>query len=239
MPGRGESQRARVGVEQHDHQRDELLDAVGRRHLGVELLERLGRVAVLAQEDTEEVLGLEGGDRRLDAPAGDVADDRGDARRGDAEHVVEVAGHDTGTGLVDPAELEAREVGQVLGRQPLGPALGGELLLAEHLLGPALEVVAVLGQAGLPGEVAAVGHRQGHGNQDQEEEQAGDALTGQDHAARGESEHAVEARGVQVLAERGSGEHRHVGIAAPLGLDALPHHVQTSRRPGPDTGSDQ
>ena len=35
----------------------------------------------------------------------------------DAEHVVEVAGHEPGAGLVHPAELEAREVGQ----RPRGP----------------------------------------------------------------------------------------------------------------------
>jgi hypothetical protein len=73
---------ARLGVEQHDAQRDELLAAVERRHLPVQLLEGLGRVAVLAEEHPQEVLGLEGGDRRLDAVAGDVADDRGQAGGG-------------------------------------------------------------------------------------------------------------------------------------------------------------
>ena len=144
-----------------------------RRHLAVELLEGLGRVAVLPQEDPQQVLGLEGGDRRLDAVAGDVADHRGDAGGRDAEHVVEVAGHQAGAGLVHPAELEAGEVGQLLGGEAGGPALRGQLLLAQDLLGPALEEGPVLGDAGLPAEVAAEDDRQAHRHEDEAEEQLG------------------------------------------------------------------
>ena len=79
VPGGRDPERGRLGVE-HDHaDRDELLEALERRHLPVQLLERLGRIAVLPQEHPQQVLGLEGGDRRLDAVAGDVADDRRDA----------------------------------------------------------------------------------------------------------------------------------------------------------------
>ena len=153
--------------------RDELLQPLERRHLAVELLEGLGRVAVLPQEHPQQVLGLEGGDRRLDAVAGDVADDRRDAGRRHAEHVVEVAGHQAGAGLVHAAELEAREVGQLLGRQAGRPAARRQLLLREHLLGAALEEAAVLGQPRLAAEVAPEDDRQADGHQDEGEEQAG------------------------------------------------------------------
>ena len=77
MAGRGVAQRAGLGVEHDDAQRDELLGPAVGGHLVVQLLERLGRVAELLEEHPQQVLGLEGGDRRLDAVAGDVADDRG------------------------------------------------------------------------------------------------------------------------------------------------------------------
>ena len=108
VAGRRDPQRGGLGVEHDDADGDELLEPLERRHLPVELLERLGRVAVLAEEHPQQVLGLEGGDRRLDAVAGDVADHRRDAGGRDPEHVVEVAGHEAGAGLVHPAELEAR-----------------------------------------------------------------------------------------------------------------------------------
>ena len=122
MTGRRHAQRGRLRVEHDDADRDELLEALERRHLPVELLQRLRRIAVLAEEHAQQVLGLEGGDGRLDAMPGDVADDRRDAGGRHAEHVVEVAGHETGAGLVHPPELEAGEVGQVLGGQAGGPA---------------------------------------------------------------------------------------------------------------------
>ena len=82
----------------------------------------------------------------LDAVAGDVADDRGHPGGAEPEHVVEVAGHEAGAGLVDLPELEARRwSGSVLGGQARGPAPGGQLLLGEHLLGPPLELPAGLG----------------------------------------------------------------------------------------------
>ena len=120
-----------------------------RRHLAVQLLEGLGRVAELTEEHPQQVLGLERGDRRLDAVAGDVADDRRDPGRRQAEDVVEVAGHQPGAGLVDPADLEAGEVGQILGRQALGPPAGRQLLLGQHLSAPGARADAALGQAGL------------------------------------------------------------------------------------------
>ena len=155
MAGGGDAQRGRLGVEHHHADRDELLDALERRHLPVELLERLRRIAELPEEDPQQVLGLERGDRRLDAVTGDVADHRRDARGRHAEHVVEVAGHEAGAGLVHAAELEAGEVGQVLGGEPGRPAPRRQLLLGQHLLGAPLEEAAVLGQAGLPSEVLA------------------------------------------------------------------------------------
>ena len=169
MAGRGVAQGAGLGVEHDDGQGDELLVPADARHLLVELLERLGRVAVLAQEHPQEVLGLEGGDRGLDAVAGHVADDRGQAAGRRAEHVVEVAGHVPAAGLVDRADLEAREVVEVLGGQAGGPPLRGQLLLGEHLLGPPLELGAALGEAGVAGEGPA--ERQAGAHRDEHEQE--------------------------------------------------------------------
>ena len=120
-----------------------------------------------AQEHAQQVLGLERGDRRLDAVAGHVADDRGDPARRDAEHVVEVAGHEPGARLVDAADLEAGEVGQVVGREALGPAPRRELLLREHLLGPPLEHGPFLEQPRLADEVAPVDEVERDGHEDE------------------------------------------------------------------------
>ena len=170
VAGRRDAQGGGLGVEHHDADGDELLGALEGRHLAVELLEGLRRVAELPEEHPQQVLGLERGDRRLDAVAGDVADHRRDARGRDPEHVVEVAGHEPGAGLVHAAQLEAGEVGQVLGGQAGGPAAGCQLLLGEHLLGPALQHDAVLGEAGLAAEVLPEEHRQADRDQDEGEE---------------------------------------------------------------------
>jgi hypothetical protein len=236
MPGRGEPQGAGIGVEDDHHQRDEFLGPFRGEHLGVELLERLGGVAVLAQEHPQQVLGLEGGDGRLDPPAGHIADNRGDARWCHPEHVEEVAGHDAGAGLVHTAELEARELGQVLGRQPGGPALGRQLLLAEDLLGLALDGGAILGQLGLAREVAPECHRQRHRNEDQHEQQAGDVLPRHHHAGRGDGEHGVQAGGVEVLAKRRSRQHRDVGVGTTFALDPPPHDEEAACRSSPHDG---
>src|SRR3546814_20287168 len=118
------------------------------------LLPRLSRIAELPQEPPEEVLGREGCDRRLDAVTGDVADHRGDAGGGHPEHVVEVAGHEPGSGLVGAAQLEAGEVGQLLGCAACGPLAWRQLLLREHLLGPPLAAGSVLGTAGPPAQAS-------------------------------------------------------------------------------------
>src|SRR3546814_13039856 len=91
-------------------ERDELLLALEARHLAVQLLQRLSRIAELPQEHPEEVLGLEGCDRRLDAVPGAVADHRGDAGWGNPYHGVEVAGHEPGSGWVDADTLAAGHV---------------------------------------------------------------------------------------------------------------------------------
>ena len=98
-------------------------------HLPVEFLERLRRIAELTEEDAQQVLRLERGDRRLDAVAGDVTDDRGDAVLVQPEEVVEVARHEASTGLVHAADIEAGERGQIVGGQTLGPAPRRQLLL--------------------------------------------------------------------------------------------------------------
>src|SRR3546814_7946769 len=54
VPGRCHAQRGGLGVE-HDHaERDELLLALEARHLAVQLLQRLSRIAELPQERSEE-----------------------------------------------------------------------------------------------------------------------------------------------------------------------------------------
>ena len=124
MAGGGVAQRAHLGIEHHHAHGDELLAPPHARDLAVELLQGLRRVPELTEEDPQEVLGLEGGDRRLDAVPGDVADHGHDAGRRRAEHVVEVAGHEPRARAVEGAELEAGELGGPVGRQPGGPAPG-------------------------------------------------------------------------------------------------------------------
>src|SRR3546814_20290175 len=79
-------------------ERDELLFALEARHLAVPLLQPLSRIAELPQEHPEEVLGLEGCDRRPDAVNSDVAHHRGDAGVGQPEPVVDVSANDPGSG---------------------------------------------------------------------------------------------------------------------------------------------
>ena len=55
------------------------------------------------------------------------AEDGGHPGGPDPVHVEEVAGHEPGTGLVHPADLEPGEVGYLLGREAGRPCLGGEL----------------------------------------------------------------------------------------------------------------
>ena len=87
--------------------------------------------------------------------------------------VVEVAGEQAGAGLVDPADVVAGDGGQVVGGEPLGPPLRGQLLLGEHLLGPPLDRGPALEQAGLPDEVAPVDEGQGHRHEDEGVEDVG------------------------------------------------------------------
>ena len=58
MASRCVAQGASLGVEHDDSRRDEFLVAVAGGELLVELLERLGRIAELTQENPEQVLGL-------------------------------------------------------------------------------------------------------------------------------------------------------------------------------------
>ena len=157
MAGRCEPQAARLGVDHDRHHRDQLLGPAGGRHHQVELLHRLGRVAVLPQEHPQQVLDLEGGDRRLDAVPGHVADDDGQAGRRDRVHVVEVPGHEAFARLVDPADLEPLDLGQILGRQPGRPAARRFQLLLERPFRFADDERPLFGQVGLvqePGPVA-------------------------------------------------------------------------------------
>ncbi len=169
MAGRGETQRPGHLVEHHRAERHQLLGPALRRQHHVELLHGLAGIAVLAEEHPEEVLDLEGGDRGLDAVAADVTDDRrqaGQRRRGE---VVEVAGHGAGARLVDVTDLEALDVGQVGGGQPLRPPHGRQLLLGQDLLGPPLEQRPLLGQASRGQEPRPVPQRDGDRHQHEEE----------------------------------------------------------------------
>ena len=125
-------------------QRDALMEVL--RQLGTHPPQGFPRIAELAKEDTKEVLGLEGGDRWFDAVAGHVADDRGDAVRRDAEHVVEIPSHEASPRLVDTTDVETGKVGEVVGRQSLRPSSRRQLLLRQHLLSTALEHGPVLEQ---------------------------------------------------------------------------------------------
>ena len=200
MPGRGVAQGARLGVEHDDRGGDELLVTVAGRQLLVELLERLGRITELPQEDAQQILGLERRDRRLDAVTGDVADDRGDPGRPDAVHVEEVTGHQARTGLVHTADLETGEVRDLLGREPSRPRLRRQLLLLERLTGTPFDVPPVASHAGFTNRQPSPPQRgeRRHRQDGEEHDEIGVVRDGD----RGErrSEHAVDDRRVGFLA---------------------------------------
>ena len=169
---------------------------LGRRHLRVELLERLGRVAVLAEEHPQQVLGLEGGDRRLDAVAGDVADDRGEPGRRHPEHVVEVAGHEPGAGLVDPADLEARR-SRAGPRGPAGrpSACGASSSWLSTSSARRSSVVRSSARRASRAKSRPNTTDSADRHEDEQEQQAGDALAPRPaHAGGRHGQHAVEAR---------------------------------------------
>ena len=237
VAGGGVPQRAGGLVEHDETQGDELLVAGLGRDDGVELLQRLGRVPVLAQEDPQQVLDLEGGDRRLDAVAGDVADDRGHPLGAGGGHVVEVAGHEPRAGLVGPADLEALELGQLLGGEPGGPAPGGQVLLGEHLLGPPLQAGPLLDEVGLGQE--ALAPDEGHGDGD-DQQGLGEPRPGADEggAGRDDGHHHVQQAGVDLLAVAPIGPGWPPCCpAGPLpSPKPPPRPLQPQCRPGPDDG---
>jgi hypothetical protein len=137
-----------------------------------------------------------------------------------------------------PAQLEAGEVRQLLGGEAGGPLARRQLVLGEDLLGLALELVAVLGDAGDPAEVAVVVDRHPHRDDDQAEQGTRLRRAGDGHDERRDGEQAVQQAGVQLLAERGAGEHGLVGAVSVLGLDALPALLEPERGAAPDHGRD-
>ncbi len=234
---RGVPQRLRLGVEHQHDQRDELLTPVDRRHLPVEFLERLRRIAELGEERPQQVLGLKGGDRRLDAMAGDIADDRCQPRRRSLEDVEEVAGHEAGSRLVDASHLEAGELGKVLGGESGGPCLGGQVLLVQRLLGTALDVDCLASHASLTDGVARP-DRGDQGRQSDEGKQ--DRHTGRVEVGADERHHRqqpVEDRRVGLLAEGRPGQR--VGVRRRLGVDPVDQPVAVPRRTCPAEGGCQ
>ena len=185
------------------------------RHLAVELFERLGRVAELTQEDAQQVLGLEGGDRRLDAVTGHVADDGGDPGRG--RRGTRRRSHRPSCPY--PAGRPGRsrspsKSGRSLGGQALGPALGGQVVLGEHLLGPTLELGPVLGDAGLGAR--SPGRRQSEttAGTSTAPRRRRPATAGRPAATatRATATTPYRAGGVQILAVVGLGQRRPVGV---------------------------
>ena len=238
MAGGGVAQGPRPGVEHHDHEGDELLVPTEGVHLVVELFDGLGRVLELPEEDPQQVLGLERGDGGFDAVTGDVADDRRDPRGGQAEEVVEVAGHHPRARLVDPSDLEADQVRQGLGRQALGPHARCPLLLVEDLDRPPLHADAALGQAGLADEGPP--HGQGDDRRDGEDAED-DRLRGRVGGGQGADGHtgdAVEGGRVQVLAvdAPGQGDGALVGVGA---VQGPPHAMAEPGRASPGHSSGQ
>src|SRR5947209_17961588 len=206
VTGRGVAQAVGHAVEDHDADGDELLGPALGGQGGVELLEGLGRVPELPEEDAQQVLHLEGGDRRLDAVAGYVADDGRQPAGADGEEVVEVAGHEAGARLVDVAHLVALEDRQLFGGQAGGPPAGRQLGLGEDLLGSSLELGALLGQAGLVLEPMAVDQGEDHGDEDQVGRDVEQEVLRHRRHREGNGGHRVQEGGVQFLAVRGPGQ---------------------------------
>ena len=238
MAGRGVAQAVGQAVEDHDAHRDELLGSALGRQGGVELLESLGRVTELAEEHAQQVLDLEGGDRGLDAVPGHVADHSRKTPGADREEVVEVAGHEAGAGLVHVADFVAFERRQVLGREAGGPAAGRQLGLGQDLLGAALELGALLGQPGLVLEAVPVDEGQGNGDEHQVGGDVEEEVLRHRRHAEGHSRHAVEERGVQLLAVGGAGQVGTDRAGRPFG-DPTPRPVEVHRRAAPHHGGDE
>ncbi len=123
---------------------------------------------------------------------GDVADDGRDPMLTDAEHVVEVAGHEAGTRLVDPPEFEPGELGEFVGGQALSPGTRREFVLREHLFGATLDLRPLLGEPRLVDEVLPEDDRDHHRHQHEREEDVGLRRTGHRRRRGGDGQNRVE-----------------------------------------------
>jgi hypothetical protein len=167
-----------------------------------------------------------------------VADDGDHAHGPDHVDVVEVAGHEPRARLVDLADLEAGEVGELLRGEAVGPATGGELLLGQHLLGPPLEGGPLLEQVRLTREPAPVGQGHDDGDGDQEPGQVEPEVAGEGADQGADPGDGVEEGVVDLLAV---GRARQVGRAgAPVAAhaaDPAPRPLEPEGGAAPDNGT--
>ncbi len=96
----------------------------------------VGRPQRLMRESVDHVLDQGGGPRRLDAVAGHIAYENGDASFLDFEHVVEVAADAGGLGgrAVEMAHLEGADLGGDVEKRLLELLRDSQLLLVEALV---------------------------------------------------------------------------------------------------------
>ncbi len=127
------------GIEHDNDHRDELFAAIHFGELLVEFFEGLCRVAELAEEDAEQVLGLEGSDRAFDAMTAHVANDGGEALVAHSINVEEVAGHQARASFVGSPHVEAGDIGERVGGETGRPRLRREVFLFQCFLSALLE----------------------------------------------------------------------------------------------------
>ena len=169
----------------------------------------------------------------------DVADDgRQPGQRGRRD-VVEVAGHGSGTGLVDVAHLEALDVREVGGRQTLGPPHGRQLLLGQHLGGAPLEQRPLLGQTGGGQKARAVAQGDGDRHEDEEERKLQPGVREEGGDERAQPQQRVQDRRVQVLVESRAGQYERLVRRVVVGdvpLDAPAGAQEAAAGAGPHVG---
>ena len=144
------------------------------------------------------------------------------ARR-DPEHVVEVAGHHARARLVHAADLEAGDVGQVLGREPLRPATRRQLLLVRTSSARRSSENRPSASRASAHEVAARTRWTAQPGSARTRTAPTASLWSDRRGGRcGDPQHGVQNGAVQLLAVRRTGDDRDVGLGAELALRPAP-----------------
>ena len=152
----------------------------------------------------------------------------------DAAHVVEVAGHQARAGLVDAAELEPGDVGQLVGGQPLGPAARAPARPAPAPPGPGARARCGSARAGPPSRSCGPSTIDTTaGTATTKVTSSASVVWAKASTSAHHRQQAVEDGGVEVLAVVGPGDGLEIGVVG-LGLDPAQQPQAVPGRPAPD-----